>query len=316
MTPAGSTGVERDCAGLASPVLQGHRSDVLFEEALSLRLARRSAIHAFFSFREGVRVPSRVLHHLHLHEPPGVRRDLERGGATLKQRLLARRGEWSFGRTCRSADVVTFSSHWAAEQCRHLFGPEVEQAVAPLAGFCDDTAERPVPLLAERDGVLMAATADSRDSIEWATSVLARAFAGWPDDEAPGVSAYGRGGSAVSSARRLGFLPTDELVQCYERSRVYVHSSSFEGFGLPLIEAMQRGTPVVAPSGTAVSELLAGRSSETTAAASERLRRLLLDDDYWIRESAASAELARSYSWRKCASTIAKSLDRRKIGNA
>ncbi|MFC1710432.1 glycosyltransferase family 4 protein [Patescibacteria group bacterium] len=45
---------------------------------------------------------------------------------------------------------------------------------------------------------------------------------------------------------RLGFVPDNDLVTIFSLSRVYCQPSFYEGFGLPILEAMACGTPVVA----------------------------------------------------------------------
>jgi len=44
---------------------------------------------------------------------------------------------------------------------------------------------------------------------------------------------------------RLGFVPTEDLVAIYNLASVYVQPSFYEGFGLPVLEALSCGTPVV-----------------------------------------------------------------------
>jgi len=43
----------------------------------------------------------------------------------------------------------------------------------------------------------------------------------------------------------LGYIANDELAKLYKEARVFVYPSLYEGFGLPIIEAMQFGTPVI-----------------------------------------------------------------------
>lgn len=43
----------------------------------------------------------------------------------------------------------------------------------------------------------------------------------------------------------LGFVPESELVEFYDSLDVYVHASKYEGWGLPIVEALARGKPVI-----------------------------------------------------------------------
>ncbi len=48
-----------------------------------------------------------------------------------------------------------------------------------------------------------------------------------------------------SKVQRLGFLPADDLIALYNLATAFVFPSIYEGFGLPVIEAMQSGCPVI-----------------------------------------------------------------------
>jgi glycosyltransferase involved in cell wall biosynthesis len=54
--------------------------------------------------------------------------------------------------------------------------------------------------------------------------------------------------------RALGYVPDDELPSLYARARVLLMPSLYEGFGLPVLEAMASGTPVVAANRGALPE--------------------------------------------------------------
>lgn len=58
--------------------------------------------------------------------------------------------------------------------------------------------------------------------------------------------------------RWLGRLATSDLRDCYAGCTVYLSMSEHEGFGAPLVEAMQAGLPVVAYDAGAVAETLGG----------------------------------------------------------
>ncbi|MFB3897365.1 MAG: glycosyltransferase family 4 protein [bacterium] len=54
----------------------------------------------------------------------------------------------------------------------------------------------------------------------------------------------------------LGYIPDEDLIALYQKARVFVLPSLFEGFGIPVLEAMMFGCPVVASNRTSIPEVL------------------------------------------------------------
>ena len=94
-----------------------------------------------------------------------------------------------------------------------------------------------------------------------------------------------------------GYVPKDELVRLYQRAAVLVFPSRYEGFGLPLLESMASGTPVVAAPDAALREV-AGDAAVFTRDFAEGVRHALADR---ARLAAASIERARTFSWEDTA---------------
>jgi len=60
----------------------------------------------------------------------------------------------------------------------------------------------------------------------------------------------------VGTVKVLGYLPSDELPALYNLARLMVFPSLFEGFGIPLVEAMACGCPVVCSNASSIPEVV------------------------------------------------------------
>ena len=99
-----------------------------------------------------------------------------------------------------------------------------------------------------------------------------------------------------------GYVPKDELVRLYQAAACLVFPSRYEGFGLPVVEAMACGTPVVAAHEPALQEV-AGDAAVFSNDLAEGVRRALADRE---RLSAAGVERARAFSWHETARRTAE----------
>lgn len=110
--------------------------------------------------------------------------------------------------------------------------------------------------------------------------------------EGPGVKWYGR-------------IPTDQLADLFRRAWVFCLPSTYEGFGVPYIEAMASGTTVVAtPNRGAVEVTRGGRDGILTGdeELAHNLVRVLTDEPLRDRFRAAGLRRAADFSWdRVCA---------------
>ncbi len=100
-------------------------------------------------------------------------------------------------------------------------------------------------------------------------------------------------------ARLEGFVPIDRLADLYRGAACLVQSSHFEGFGLPVVEAMASGTPVVAVDDPALREVGANAAVLVPGdGLVEGVRKALGERERLV---AAGLERARAFSWRASA---------------
>jgi glycosyltransferase involved in cell wall biosynthesis len=99
----------------------------------------------------------------------------------------------------------------------------------------------------------------------------------------------------------LGFVPDDQLPELYRGANVFAYPSLFEGFGIPVVEAMACGTPVVASSHPSLDESCgdaAVRADPTSAEAiAEGIERALSERERLV---PLGLEHAKRFTWRAC----------------
>ncbi len=109
----------------------------------------------------------------------------------------------------------------------------------------------------------------------------------------------------TGKVKKYSNLKTKELVSIYNLAEVYLQPSFAEGFGLPVLEAMACGVPVVVADNTSLKEV-AGRAvvlidPYSTESIVKGLKTLLGDNNKRKRFIRAGLERAKMFSWKKCA---------------
>ena len=111
-----------------------------------------------------------------------------------------------------------------------------------------------------------------------------------------------------------GYIPRDELPLWYNAADLFVYPSLYEGFGLPPLEAMACGTPVVASDTSSLPEVIgdAGLLVEPSNADEMALamQRVLTDGDLRKALGKKGLERASTYTWRRAAQDTVKVYDR------
>lgn len=109
----------------------------------------------------------------------------------------------------------------------------------------------------------------------------------------------------------LGWLPDADIRKLYSSARVFVFLSFFEGFGLPVLEALKCGAPVIVSNRSSLPEV-AGNAGvlvdpENIDGISEAMEKIITDDNFYgVLKNRCSIQ-ANKFSWEKAAKeTLAK----------
>jgi glycosyltransferase involved in cell wall biosynthesis len=178
----------------------------------------------------------------------------------------------------RTCDVIVVNSEFTANDVAERLGFPRERIVVAYPGV----DERFAPDAGPRGGnVLMLARGDPRKN----HANLARAV------------------ELVPEVRLVApeQVSDDELPRRYREAAVFAYPSFFEGFGMPILEAMASGTPVVASAHPSLDEA-AGDAAvrvdpESPEAIAEGIRRALDERETLV---AKGLEHARRFTWRAC----------------
>jgi len=103
-----------------------------------------------------------------------------------------------------------------------------------------------------------------------------------------------------------GHIPDEAVNQLYSNALLFVYLSVYEGFGLPPLEAMSAGIPVLSSNITAIPEVIedAGMLIDpySLSECEKALIRLINNDDLRRRLSVKALSQAKKFDWKKTAS--------------
>jgi glycosyltransferase involved in cell wall biosynthesis len=233
-------------------------------------------------------------------------------------------------------DTLLAISRATAEDLRRLL-PGRSPAVMPVGGAADPSfaphAEAALPVYRERfrrqwglarDFVLYVGGFDFRKNLLGAL----RAFAALPDadrarldfviacrlaPEERAVLEQAAAGLGIAGSLKLtGFVSDEDLRALYQLCRVFFFPSLYEGLGLPVLEALQCGAPVVAARHSSIPEFAGSVCALADSCATEDLTRALQAALAEPRDAEAAARQAHAagFRWERVAELACQTLER------
>ncbi|MGR0320234.1 glycosyltransferase family 4 protein [Agromyces sp. ZXT2-3] len=223
----------------------------------------------------------------------------------------------------RAARRVLTVSESSADDATTLLGVDPGRIdVVPLAG-----GSAAAPADADRSSDLVLAIGNRMPHKNFAA--LLEAIALIPADRRPRVVVTGSHDDdpLAPEVRRLGladrvrlegWVAPDELERLYAEAALFVFPTRFEGFGLPLVEAMSRGVPVVASDLPVLREVggVAARwiDPDDHDVLARTIESLLSDPEERERMSRAGRARAAQFSWERTAHGTLESFERALAG--
>jgi glycosyltransferase involved in cell wall biosynthesis len=115
-------------------------------------------------------------------------------------------------------------------------------------------------------------------------------------------------GGVQNDVRFLGFVPIEVLRIFYDVAKIFVFPSLYEGFGLPPLEAMAHGTPVVTSNTSSLPEVVGNAAlmvnPENVFEIRRALQQALLDSEVRARMKKLGYEQAQRFSWETSVARI------------
>lgn len=102
----------------------------------------------------------------------------------------------------------------------------------------------------------------------------------------------------------LGYVSNDTIVTLYAKATVFVHPAHYEGFGLPVLEAMKMKCPVIARNSSSLTEVVAdsGLLFDTKEQMSQQIYDVCTDDELRNTLIDKGVQRANDFSWTTTAS--------------
>ena len=219
----------------------------------------------------------------------------------------------------RRADaIITPSRNTAEDLLSHTRADPTRVHVIPQASGLESSPDDPEPLLDRlnlpRPYVLYVGTLEPRKNLVRLLRAYRRVAAtgvphalvlagprGWSEDTLVRESSLPGPGRVVLA----GALSPSELDAIYRKAALFVYPALYEGFGLPVLEAMTRGVPTICSNTSSLPEVAGdaavGVNPSSVGEIAEAIQRVLTDPVLADSLSAAGRERGLLFSWEQTA---------------
>ena len=220
-------------------------------------------------------------------------------------------------RVLERADLIVTPSAASAERLVEHGGSAEQIRVVPHGATPRDFTDEEVAVVRERLGlperfVMFAGTVEPRKNLD----VLLAAMDEIDEDVVlalVGPTGWGEINERLNTApservRVLGWQSREDLLALMSAASAVCMPSFAEGFGLPALEAMAQGTPVIHSECSALREVVGDTGSQVHSADvsgwATEMSAFVLDDDRSVEQGRAASKRAESFSWAQTATKM------------
>lgn len=216
-----------------------------------------------------------------------------------------------------AADLIIAVSAFTASQVEHYLHVENSRIRVIHHGVIP----RPIPRLPREKVVLCVGAIQKRKN----QAMLIRAFRALPEDWTlvlAGSRGYDSDAALLGVNDRVqvtGYLTEEEIAAWYARASIFAFPSLDEGFGMPILEAMAAGVPVIAGNRSALPEVCGDAAEQIDPRSEEQLAsallRLATDESRRNELIARGLDRAKQFPWAKAVAKTQSVYDEL-LGNA
>jgi glycosyltransferase involved in cell wall biosynthesis len=269
-------------------------SILLFQTRRSLRNSLRQ-----YRFRRGLLRADRVI-----AVSASTRRDVENlmGVPPERIRLVYNAPSPEFFQHCHAADAGAAGPEtWALEQHRILERYQIHYPFLLYAGAI--RPQKNIPRLVEAFAIARAGLAGHPEYRDLRLIIIGDEISRYPSVRQAVIQSR-----VEDVVRFLGFVPFDTMRVFYEAATAFCFPSLYEGFGLPPLEAMASGTPVITSSMSSLPEVVGEAAMlvnpENVFDIARGIKEVLLDPDLRATLIEAGRTHAAKYSWKNTAQQV------------
>lgn len=229
---------------------------------------------------------------------------------------------WAGRRSAQCAARIIADSNATTQDLHELMGIPPDQVTTVPLGVCDTFFPQPlesatrvrtkyglpnkfflyVGTLEPRKNLARVVRAWDNIADDTPEDLVIAGRVGWKTEELNTVIAAARHGNRIY---RPGFIETDDLPVLLSAAQAFVWPSLYEGFGLPVLEAMACGTPVITSSTTSLPEVAGDAALLVDPCDEDKIAQAMtkLSSDKGLRAelSDSGRQRASEFTWKRCA---------------